>query len=248
MGQWFWRWLCFFVGVLLTAACGQSPSARSETPPPTLLRFTPVTASLPIGSLIRPPMTSTPSGLPALSLIGPTCYETPVQSLVCLGWIHNPLDHAQENILLNLKLVDDNGDVIVSQNMSPVREWLPPQSGAPYRFIFADLPPVPVTPQIGLLTVRPARENTYVSLEVQRITTEWDGKVYRISGQIHNKSPVIVSEVKIVVTVQDAAGSVIGFRTLIQAKPEAFETTLILLEPYAETYRVTITADGIKGE
>lgn len=249
MGQWFWRWLCFFAGVLLTAACGQSPSARSETAPPTLLRFTPSAANLPIGSFIRPAITATPSHtLPALLLTGPLCYETPVQSLVCLGWIHNPLETAQENILLNLKLIGDQGEIIAVQSVAPAHAWLPSQSGAPYRFVITSLPDVPVTPQLSLLTASPARENGRVALEVDIVSVYHEGIVCKIAGKIHNKSPVVVKDIQIVVTVKNAAGSVMGFRTLIQTQPSDFETTLILVEPYAETFQVIVTADGMEGK
>lgn len=243
MGRWFWRWLYFLAGICLTAACGQSPSVRSETPPPTLLRFTPSAANLPIGSTIRPFITATPlTNQPLLTIAGLVCYETPAQSLICLGWAQNPLEIPLSNITLSLNLIDDTGEAVAIQTATLARDGLPPNSGAPYRFIFPEIPPINVTPQIGLLLADEDTEeiSTY---DVQHLKTEWIGQLYKISGEVHNKSPV--EKVKIVVTVRNESGSVIGFRTLIQTE-NTFETTIILLEPYAPTHTVTVTADGIK--
>ncbi len=244
MGRWFWRWVCFLAGICLTAACGHSPSVRSETPTPTLLRFTPSAAQLPIGVMIRPFITATPlSTQPRLTLSGLTCYETPVQSLLCLGWAQNPLFVPHENLVLTLKLVADDGSIVASQTASLARDWLPADSGAPYRFIFEEIPHKNVTPHLGLLSANETHENKYLALEIRALEVSWNGNIYQISGEVHNKSPD--AEVRIIITIRNAAGSVIGFRTLNQLE-NTFETNILPLEPYAETHTVTVTADVIK--
>src|SRR5690606_37941718 len=113
-------WFYFLAGLLVTAACGQTPSNRTQAPPPTLQGYTPSASSL-LPPLIRPSITSTPlrvysGGLPTLNLVGALCQESPTRALICLGWVHNPHSIAYENIRVRVQLVDDRGNVVATQS------------------------------------------------------------------------------------------------------------------------------------
>jgi hypothetical protein len=156
MQQHRWRWLWIWVGVLV-AGCGQvwsSEGTRTATREPTLplLGYTLLPASLTPGfwsaytatPLIPPDgasMIISPSPIALyLNVTGPTCYETPIGSLVCLGQVYNMLDSPVEQVTVGVQLLARDGTPLTTGEALLARWLLPAGAAGPYRVLFDSMP------------------------------------------------------------------------------------------------------------
>lgn len=251
MARWVWRCFLFLVGILVTSACGQNPANRANTPAPTLHRFTPSANILP--PAIRPSITLTPlGGLPLLNVLGSTCHETPARSLICLGWVQNSLETAYENIRVRVQLVNENGQVVMTETTTISREWLPSGGGSPYRVIFLEAPAVNVTPQISLIEAAHTHvvSQQAVLLAARNVAAEREGDFFRVAGLVYNDTEHDIGHVKVVISLRNVDGAVVGFRVVeipaLAAQESADFVTTIIPQSPVEDYHVEITADGYR--
>lgn len=222
-----WRWLWIWVSVLV-AGCGQGLSSDA-TPPPTrgspfpLFDYTLLPPSL--TPSVWPLYTATPlltadsasTGVSQaevyLFVSGPTCYETPVGSLVCLGRVQNPLEVPVERVIVVVQLLALDGYPLATEHAATARMLLPASSFAPYRVLFEQIPDqyagAYAFAKSAQLAEYPGR---YASLSLHQTHGGFVNGQYEVSLVLHNDSPAAAEQVSVTVTLLDAAGRVTGFR------------------------------------
>lgn len=240
MGYWRWGWL---LAILLTAA---ACTRKSDDQTPTLAAYTPDDSGG-FAASVHPAITAMPvdKTLPALTLKNPLCQLTPTQALICQGWIENPFEIAYSDIYLEILLIGENGQTLAAENGMIAREWLPPETGSPYRLIFQVPPSESVTPMVRISSANPEISERLVSLEVQGVQMQPVADGTQISGTIHNPTENRLEPITLLITLFDSSGQLIGFRQLaleaLSGNGQAiFETTFTA----TEAAQVSVTADG----
>jgi hypothetical protein len=230
MQQHRWRWLWIWVGVLV-AGCGQvwsSEGTRTATREPTLPLFgyTLLPPSLTPGfwsaytatPLIVPGSTSmivSPSPIALyLNVTGPTCYETPVGSLVCLGQVYNMLDSPVEQITVGVQLLARDGTLLATGEALLARWLLPAGSAGPYRVLFDALPDgfANARPFIMSGQIAPSVGDYYANLTLQEVSGTFVIDQYQVSLSLINLNPEAVEHVAVTMTLLDDQHRVTGFR------------------------------------
>jgi hypothetical protein len=262
MWRWGWRWLFCWLSVLVTA-CAQltSPTPVPKTPnrTPSLQGFTPH-ATAPPTQPVRPAYTATPLGGTATRLVSedllamtrlglPTCYESSVQTLICLGWVQNIGDEPLINVSIQVYLLTPQGQPLAIVETAPALSLLSPGKGSPYRAIFAQASiedwavyaEVSALQSAAVLTALPALDLPLVNLE-----TTWNGTQYQIKGQVLNNQPVRLRSIRVVVTFRDEQGRVTGYRVQ-DLSPGAEGSTAFSIKGAPLTHRpgfVSVAAQG----
>ena len=246
---WLGRWLCCWLGIL-AAGCSVPaghptatllplatlPGYASVSPtrtPVWRLRLTPTRAVLLIVSASPARATllvpfSTP--LP-ITLDSPTCYETVVGSLWCVGLIRNPLALALINIRIRVTLVNADGLALQTAEGSSSRDWLPAGETTPYGVLFTTPPPVGQSgPVAEVLNADPAPTGATFSvmpLTVETVQIDLNDTRYHVQAIIGNPGPHPAHLVA-VITLLDAEDHVTGFRTVDNDTTLAAGATILL--------------------
>lgn len=230
MARWGLRWIFCWLSVLVTA-CSQlaspTPADKPEnrtplqgfTPPATAspsVTYRPAYTLTPLGS-VRPTHAASLEPLTGILLQSPSCYESPAQSLVCLGWIQNTGDTPLSNVVIDIYLLNLQGQPLSILETTPVFNVLFPKSGSPYRGVFSTVPEEEwhvdiklryVEPQLPLMSLQ------QIMLIAQNIRAEWLGTSYEVRGEIFNRGDFAVDEVRIVVMIWDHYNTLLGYRVL----------------------------------
>lgn len=192
----------------LQKANGGIPSNRVI---PGQVLLIPVMATIAASStLIRFLPTNTP--LP-LELSAPTCYQTPANEALCLGWVPNTLADPVTGVMVQVSLLNAEGESLLQHAVSLAQPALLPDQGAPYVVRFTD-PPAFASASVTLLRADQAAPEgldtaPLTLLESQR--TVEDGLV-RISGEFQHDGDSPLVDVLIIATLFDDEGRVTGFR------------------------------------
>lgn len=241
MARWGLRWLFCWLSVLVTA-CGQltspTPTEKSQTHVPPIERFTPPATASPT-ELIRPSYTLTPLGSVATTRQTPTgipsdlqvqslaCYESAVQSLVCLGWLHNTSSStAFTDVAIHVYLLNQSGDPIsIGITTLPVPVLLP-ESGSPYRVVFSQIPDTWFShAEIHHALVASQQTGSRVfttHLILADLKVDWANSTYRVSGRVISPTLYWIDTLRVIVTIRDAGNHITGFRVL-DLPPSAHE-------------------------
>jgi len=230
MQQHRWRWLWIWVGVLV-AGCGQvwsSEGTRTATREPTLPLFgytlLPPSLTPGFGSaytvtpLISPDSTNmivSPSPIALyLNVTGPTCYETPVGSLVCLGQVYNMLDSPVEQVMVGVQLVARDGTPLATGQGLLARWLLPAGAAGPYRVLFDRLPDGVANARSFILSGQNAPDtgNAHVNLTLQEVSGTFIIDQYQVSLSIINQNSSPVGHIAVTMTLLDNQRRVTGFR------------------------------------
>lgn len=225
-----WRWLWIWVGVL-AAGCGQiwssnKPPQATQEPTLPLLGYTLLPPTLTpnpwTAHTATPLVTVDSSSLPGatvalyLNASRPTCYETPVGSLVCLGQVHNLLDAPVDRVIVAVYLISRNGAVLAAQETAAARQIIPAGAAAPYRVVFE-------TPPYGFDGVYPVVQSArraalpdtlYASLTLQEVSGAFVLDQYQVTLSIINRNSLAVQNITITMILLDNQDQVTGFRQL----------------------------------
>lgn len=254
---WLWCWL----GVMVVG-CSQN-TGPGPTPQPNTLALLSLTrvsiTSTPLFRLLRTPtswttnrviQTLAPTPMP-LQLSPPTCYETAISTLWCLGQVHNNLLVPVEQISVRVYLVTADGTALDTQATITARSDLPPGETSPYGVLFTTIPEGDIGPVAVLESA--VQSNTggrIISLVVQGVHSDSHDSIYHITGMLVNTSPITLHKIMVVVTLIDAHEQVTGFRQLHLPSDQKLAAGLMLpfmldvLPQGTNTVRFEVSAEG----
>lgn len=231
MGRWGLRWIFCWLSVLVTA-CTQlaSPTPAEKTQNRTPIQgFTPPPTASPTEP-VRPAYTLTPlgsttpvnqidqDGEDVFRLAPVMCYESPAQSLICLGWIENVSDTPITNILIDVYLLTPQGIPIETKQVVPALNTLLPQSGSPLRAVFQQAPTSEwaAYSQLTHSETVPIEmiDTKTLSMKVEQVDAEWGTQSYIVNGSVVNDQTVTLSQVRIIITIRGELETVTGFRVI----------------------------------
>lgn len=155
--------------------------------------------------------TSTP---PSLKLAAPTCYETPINRVLCLGAVENTLDHPIEQVKLVVQILRADGSVIADQTVEVEQSRIPAGLSAPYRADF-DVTVGDVAASAAQLQRADAAapdDRRYIDVVVEDQDVKLENGRYVITAVLRNPGPESARAIRLVATVRDAGGQVIGYR------------------------------------
>lgn len=154
----------------------------------------------------------------ALAVSLPDCYQTRAGGIICLGRIDNETDSTAEGVSIDVRLVQTDGG-LAAQDVSAIEQMLiPPQGFAPYHALF-DVPwslyqSMGLQPAAALLSANagPATEARYAAPTLRDIVTRAEEGRFILSAIVVNSETGPVTAVRVVVTLLDEDGRVIGYR------------------------------------
>jgi LysM repeat protein len=152
----------------------------------------------------------------------PTCYETHPGSLLCLGYVENPLDFPVENVSLDVSLLDADGAVQQRGQTAVEQTSIPPGSFAPYRVVFAADADSFSETAARVTGAERGGEDAHAVLVVQDLQGELLNGQVIVSAIIYNPGEQDAQIVRVFVTLLDGTRRVIGYRVL------TFEPVVIL--------------------
>ncbi len=153
--------------------------------------------------------------LPELEISPPRCFRTIAPQLTCIGVLYNRASSALSEISLAARFsVDDSmpgaGNVfLVEQRRIPAGEK------APYRLHLPDAGDEDAALEISLADARFAPATEYdLTFEEQGAEYTAAENSYRLRGLLWNESDATVTDMRLVITLEDGAGAIIGYRAL----------------------------------
>ncbi len=214
----------------------QPPAPRnmsaSATTSSTFVRFLPTHTPLPI------------------PLAPPTCYPTPADEILCLGWVANTLESTVTGITIQVSLTGLQGDTPVRRAVSTTQQIIPPGTGVPYVVRFASIPAFRDA-EAALLSaemIPPTTDRDTIALVVQNQAMTQEENLVRVQGKITHEDARSLEDILVVATLFDNAGRVTGFRVLRLegSLPPGEEMPFeMLITPLAAgTVRHTLHAEG----
>lgn len=223
-----WRLLWIWVGVLV-AGCGPvwpSNNAPAPTRDPTLPLFgytllppllTPTPWSIYTATPLRWADTASPTPSPYIYYLRagpPSCYETPLGSLVCLGQVHNSLEASLEHVMVEVQLLAADGTPIARGSALLAREILPAGMSGPYRVLFESVPEgyAGARASIAAAEVALNAEHRYANLQLRQVAVIFNEEQFKVTLSVANLSRQPAEDLTITVTLLDRDGNVTGFR------------------------------------
>jgi murein DD-endopeptidase MepM/ murein hydrolase activator NlpD len=196
----------------------------------------------------------TPTPL-ALVLPPPTCYPARTGGTLCLGLVENPFDQTVQNVRLSIQLMGDNGAFLSSQETDVAQFIVPPKGLAPYHVQFADAGSSAAGASAVLLSAEflPQGDASFLQLEVQDDHGVSVDQQYVVTAELYNAATSAAESVRVVVTLFDADGGVIGYRVMMLETPlpsgERLPIRAVILSVNnAVPTRYTIYAEGRAGK
>ncbi len=222
-----WRLLWIWVGVLV-AGCGPVWSSNNTPAPtrnPTLplfgytlpLLLSPTPWSIHTATPLIPVDAATPTASPYAFYLragAPTCYETPLGSLICLGQVYNTLEAPLENVIVNVTLISREGIPLDDASALLARAILPAGARGPYRVIFDSVPAgyESAIAAIDAAEVAIDAEHRYADLELREVAVVFNEQQFKVTVSVANRSRQPADELVLTVTLLDRSGRVTGFR------------------------------------
>lgn len=211
------------------------------------------TLIIPIGPVAAGAQSSAlmPSPTPVpLEIRGLNVYRTPVGSLEALGEVFNPGPNAIGNVQLEISLLDEAGQVLLTAPFFVAQEMVRPNATSPFRVLFTDPPAAysryTIVPLRGEVIDPAAR---YANVTVARSEGAPSGSQFRVYGEVTNADTVNAGRVLLVVTTYDPDGRVIGYRQAVLSDgPVApnqtlpFDMLLASSSPNVARYAVSVEA------
>ena len=151
--------------------------------------------------------------LPEIDISPPRCYRTISPQLTCLGYLRNTGDADLADIRLSALYSAGAGMESAQASFSLAQPQLPAGRRAPYRLQMPDSRAEQAALEISLASARPAAQSSLELIREDEIGLYQPGtNTYRYQAILRNGSGAVVSDIRLVVTLENAAGAVVGFR------------------------------------
>jgi LysM repeat protein len=183
--------------------------------------------------------TPTPTPLP-FQIANVGFYETPVGSLWCLGEVVNNTGAGIEQVQIAVSLYDAEGETVATGSTFTEFDIIPNEGKMPFALLFTEPPSGFSHHQVaalsGVTVVHWGRY--YMDLTIESDRGEASGeRAYVVTGQVRNTGQYEAEQIRIVVTVYDAEGRVVGIR---RGSPE----TQTLAVDESSPFRVSLSSLG----
>lgn len=258
MGSWGWRALAVMlcVSVWLTG-CADDPSRAA---PATLPHLTQPTL------VVRQRMTLPPSPTPGLAILPhvspaitpasplddaaalvnqaltpPSCYETPHDGILCIGYIENTFSNPLSEVMLQIQLYDADGLMLRDVEMLVEQQLILPGESAPYSALFINEGDQRLLNHFaGVVTTVDHVDiadppDPFQVLVVESLRGEMSDGLYIVQGDVVNPYPETAEAVRVVGTAYDHAGRVTGYRVLTLDSMAAGERMTVRLEIFPQS-------------
>jgi LysM repeat protein len=192
-----------------------------------------------------------PSPTPApYTIRGLNIYRTPVGSLECLGEVFNPGPNDLGNVQLQIALLDQADQILLSVPFYIALEVVPAGQSSPFRLLFTD-PPATYTK----FSITPLRGETvdptlrFADMKITKVDGTPAGVQYRVFGEVSNNDKANASKLRLTVTTYDTDKRVIGYRDvalsdgpLAPGAVQAFDVSVASSSPNVASYAAVIEA------
>lgn len=179
---------------------------------------------LQVGQQILVPSGVTPSptlkAIPPLVVDAPTCSITLVNSLICLGLVHNTQAYPVGNIRIRLQLIDAQQQVAAEKYTSIDQTVLLPGQSAPFAALFQA---APLTDHYHTVAVvesalaNPANHQHLLMLIVEDESHQFASGHFDFSATLYNPTTQVTAPVRLILTLLDSNQQVIGYRYAVTA-------------------------------
>ena len=153
--------------------------------------------------------------LPEIDISPPRCYRTISPQLTCLGYLRNATEADLAQVSLKARFSAENSAQTEEVGFSLEQPILPAGSRAPYRLQLPDLGSEDAALQIALAGARPASAGSLALIledEIGRYQPETN--TYRYLATLRNGSGAVARDIRLVLTLENEAGAIIGFRAV----------------------------------
>ncbi len=201
--------LIALMAVLLLVSCAPSPII-TPTPQPQHPQVTMTVWLLntPTPTLTVPATRPTTAAL--LDVQPPTCYELPERQLWCLGRVWNGSTQPLENVRLTFDVDGRVQTVRLEQRVVHAGEF------APYRLVIqgaSTRPPRLLSQQAQPSTAKPTPLRL-LALDARYLADAQSYGRYELELSVVNDSPAPVYKARLIITLLDQAGRVVGYRVV----------------------------------
>ncbi len=141
--------------------------------------------------------------------------QTSVGGLWALGEVHNPGSDPLSEVVVEVSLLDENGQLLASESDLPQLDVLPPGQAVSFAILFAEPPRQFAQYQAVVLAGAPMSPNTrfYLDLVASDLQSQVaDASRYRVKGNLQNVGPSDVEGLRLLVTGYDNQDRVIAVR------------------------------------
>jgi len=182
--------------------------------------------TLMIGTVLTIPTTpiSTPMAGPTPVLLPFTrqdCWPSINGGLWCFAKLANTTADTLENLIAQISLLDESGNIIKTKPSMAMLDILPPGESTALAAFFPAPIPSGLTPQAQLLSavrILPL-DSRYLPMAVENIlvNVDWSGQTAHLSGQVKPQNGTSISEIPagrlwLAATAYDETGRVVGVR------------------------------------
>ncbi|GAB4536438.1 MAG: hypothetical protein Kow0063_21950 [Anaerolineae bacterium] len=201
------------------------------------------------------PPTPTPTP-PPMKIQRLNFQQTPDGDLWVLGEVHNPGSDPISEVMLQVSLFDENGDLVGNQVAYPQLDVVPPGQEVSFAILFDNPPRQFAQYQAVVLAGVPTSPNTryYLDLAVDDLRTQAvDAVRYQVTGDLQNVGTSDVESLRLLVTAYDDQERVVSVRqaelpvSVLRSDATApFEVELTLIGGSVVTY--SVQAQGLRVE
>lgn len=155
-----------------------------------------------------------PRGLPTLvpvqiELMPPTCYATPSEMLLCMGYVRNTSPQPVERVSALVELLDATGKQIDAEIAAVEQGMILPGDIAPYRVLFGERPYHQMIVSLRSADLSNAALNT---IAINQEAVLQDNGDYVIEALL--SSDTNIGDVRVIATVYNADQEVVGYRII----------------------------------
>ncbi|GEM_PF-2144537 len=252
--------LSFFAIIVTLIACTPPPNP-TPTLPPTLFPTTTLTVYNPqfVTTLtpdFSPSATIMPSNAPfnTIAISPPLCYPVGSQQRTCLGYINNQGDTAIGDVTLKANFVSAQENKTTKQLFTLEQRIIPAGEVAPYRLQIpnARLENQYLQIEVASAELSPTRQ---LQLRLSDMQGEYqiDDNRYQFTAQLENPTAFIATHIRLIITLENADGNIIGYRVASFENPLASGGVIpinLLMTPLEATstirHRITLEAFALE--
>ena len=162
-----------------------------------------------VGTPILP--TSTPA---SLELPSPTCYPSPTETILCMGWVANNILQPVDRVLLNVRLLRRDGSLLAEGDVGVEQGVIPTGASAPYRILFTANWLDYASAIVTLRSADIASTENRIALQIEDEQQRFENGAYVVSATLRNATSDPVRLVRALLTLRDDQGRITGYRVM----------------------------------